>query len=132
MEFLNTLTSTIVMLVGFYFVGLAVIVFVRRESAKRFLESFASTRTLHFIELIVRFVVGAAFVFHAPRMKFSMGFSVFGWVLIATTLILLIVPWSLHRRFANWSVGLATKSIGLLGVGSLIIGGVLLYSLFSN
>lgn len=58
--------------------------------------------------------------------RFSLAFTMFGWVLLGTTLLLAFVPWRLHRRFANWPVPQATRVIPLFGVGALA-GGLVLF-----
>lgn len=130
MEFLNMLGTTVVFLSGLYLVGLASIAFARPDLARRFLEGFASTRSLHLIELFIRHLVGVSFVLYAPKMGVPGVFNVFGWVLVCTTIVLAFVPWKLHRRFSEWSVPLATRSMILLGFGSYIAGIFILLSLF--
>lgn len=65
----------------------------------------------------------------APAMRFAAGFRLGGWVLLATTLLLALLPWRLHRNFASWSVPIATRRMALVGVGALAAGGVLLAAL---
>lgn len=65
---------------------------------------------------------------HAPRMRFPGIFNVFGWVVVVTTLVLMMLPWHWHHRFAMWSVPLATKNMRLFGLGSLALGVFLLLS----
>jgi hypothetical protein len=112
------------------YISLAIFTFARPELAKRFLESFASTQKLHFIEMIVRVVVGSTLIYYAPQMRFSRIFTVIGWIIIGTTVVLLFVPWKLHRRFAEWSVRLATERIMLLGFGSFVIGVFTFFAFF--
>jgi hypothetical protein len=102
---------------------------LRPARAKRFLASFASSASMHFVELALRLVVGSALVITAPRMGFGSVFSVFGWVLVWTTLALAAVPWRLHHRFARWSVPKATQYMPLLGISSLLAGLLLLAAL---
>jgi hypothetical protein len=52
----------------------------------------------------------------APR------FAAFGWVLIASSVVLTAIPWRLHQRFARWSVRQATRRMPWLGIGSLLAG----------
>lgn len=124
----NLLLSIPVSLAGLYLGGLATVAFAKPERARRFLDSFASTASIHFIELILRLIVGTAFVHYAPQMKFSGVFTVFGWTLVVTTAVMFFVPWKLHRRFAEWSVPLATKRMMLLGFGTYIAGLFILFS----
>ena len=116
----------VVLLAAAYLAALGIASLVRPERAKAFLGAFASTPRVHFTELAIRALVGGALVLTAPRMQFAPAFTVFGWVLVGTTLLLALVPWRLHRRFANWSVPQATRNMPLLGVGALA-GGLVLF-----
>jgi hypothetical protein len=122
----DLLSLVIVMLTGIYFFVLAGLSLFAPEQAKRYLLGFASSAHLHYTELILRIVVGTTFIQHAPRMLFSAGFAVFGWVLIATSVVLLLIPWRWHARFAQRAVPKATQYIGLMGASSLIIGALIL------
>lgn len=119
---LNLLAMVAVLLTGLYLAGLAALAFVSPHRAKRFLSSFASSAFAHFLELAVRLAAGAALVAYAPRMKFPGLFAVAGWVVVATTIGLFAIPWQWHRRFALWSVPLATRNMALFGLGSLAAG----------
>jgi len=94
--------------------------------ASRFLLGFASSQSIHFIELFLRLIVGAALVVYAPRMFVSGAFNLFGWLLLVTTTCLLLVPWRWHHRFAQFAVPRVTRYIGLVGVASLMLGGFIL------
>ncbi len=98
---------------------------LRPTLAKQFLGGFARTPRAHFLELTLRVLAGAALVRSAPIMAFTAGIALFGWILIATSLVLAVVPWRYHQRFAAWAVPLATQRMHLIGVGSLV-GGLLL------
>ena len=123
MPMFTGLASVLVLLAGLYLIGLATIAFVSPQRAKVFLASMASSAFAHYLELSVRFVIGAAFVMYAPQMKLANVFLLLGWVIIATTIGLLAVPWRLHHRFASWSVPQATRNMPLFALGSLA-GGV--------
>ena len=116
----------IVVLAALYFLALGAASLVAPSRASRFLLGFASSQPVHFAELLLRLVVGAALVVSAPRMLLSGAFNFFGWVLLVTTACLLLVPWRWHRRFAQHAVPQATRYITLLGVVSLGIGGIIL------
>lgn len=117
-------TSRIVVLAaGTYLLALGIGALVRPELAKRFLGGHATTPYLHFTELALRVLAGTALVLSAPRMALSPAFLGFGWVLIGTSLVLALVPWRLHQRFAAWSVPQATQHMPLIGIGS-VVGGL--------
>ncbi|MDQ3040357.1 MAG: hypothetical protein M3R16_11255, partial [Pseudomonadota bacterium] len=86
------LAKAIVVLTGAYFIALAVASLFVPAQATRFLLGFAQTPSAHYVELLVRFVVGGAFVLNGPLMSFPGIFTAFGWVLVMTTIGLLLVP----------------------------------------
>lgn len=92
---------------------------VRPKLAAQFLGGFATTPTLHFAELAIRLLIGSAFVFSAPRLAYGTAIAAVGWVLIATSVLLALVPWRLHRRFAAWSVPRALQYLPLIGLAAL-------------
>lgn len=123
---IQILALAVVVLAGLYFVALAVASLLMPARANRFLLGFADSARKHYAELFVRLVVGSAFVHHAPRMLFADAFAFFGWVLLATTACLLLVPWRWHHRFAESAVPRATRHITWIGLSSLALGGLIL------
>jgi hypothetical protein len=118
-----------VAIAGLYLVALGVTAVVRPSRAQRFLEAHVSTARVHVLELALRFLVGAALIVVAPQMWGSMFARTAGWILVGTTLVLAVIPWRLHRRFAAWSVPMATRRMPLVALGAVAGGGALLASL---
>lgn len=125
---IELLSLLFVVLTGLYFIALAGISLFNSDQASRYLLGFAGSRPKHFAELFVRFLVGGAFVLYAPRMFLSDPFSWFGWILIATTIPMTLLPWKLHRKFAQYSVPKALQYVKLIGVISLLLGGFVLFA----
>ena len=119
---IESLASGIVVLAGLYLCALAAASFFVPSLANRFLLGFANSKRVHFIELLIRFVVGGAFVIHASRMFVPGVFRLFGWVLVVTTVCLLFLPWQWHHRFAQYAVPRATRYITFIGLCSLALG----------
>lgn len=90
--------------------------------AAKFLGMLASSRFAHGLELSLRSIVGVAMLLRAPRMFLSPFFSLFGWILILSSAVLLAMPWQWHQRFARMVVPHATRNLALLGLGSLAFG----------
>lgn len=120
----------VVVLVGFYFVVLAVAALMKPSVARRFLLGFAGSARAHYAELTLRVVVGGAFILVAHRLAASYVWSAFGWVLVLTSLLLLCLPWQWHQRFAKLSVPAATRSMALIGLGSALAGASIWLAVF--
>ncbi|MRR11683.1 hypothetical protein EG835_04270 [bacterium] len=59
-------------------------------------------------------------------MLFHTLFTVFGWVLVVTTVGMFVVPWHWHRRFSERSVPQAVRRLPLLGIASFALGSFIL------
>lgn len=117
-----------VVLAALYMLTLGAASLLVPAQASRFLFGFAGSPSIHFAELLLRLVAGAALVQYAPYMHFSSAFRLFGWVLLITTAALLFVPWQLHRRFAQHAVARAARYLPLVGLVSLAFGGLMLFA----
>ena len=120
------LASGVVVLTGLYLVGLGAVSLVTPAQASRFLLGFAGSATAHYAELLIRLLVGGAFLLHSSHMLFSAVFVLFGWALVTTTAVLAIVPWQWHHRFAQRSVPHALRHLKLVAIASLVLGGFVL------
>jgi uncharacterized protein YjeT (DUF2065 family) len=116
------LVAALVASTSLYLVGLGVAAFVAPALAARFLLGHAGSAFVHYLELLIRLAVGLAFLQQAPDMRFSAVFIAFGWVLVSTTLVLVVVPWRWHQSFAQRSVPQALRHLKLIGLGSLALG----------
>lgn len=120
------LALAVVVIVALYFLALGTFAMLVPAFAKRFLLGLATSPWVHYTELLARFIVGIAFLVHAPRMLFAAGFNIFGWLLVVTTAVLLLVPWQWHHRFAQWAVPQAIRYTTLIGLCSFALGGFVL------
>lgn len=115
----------VVVLAAGYLVALGAAALLAPRRAARFLLGFAATPARHYAELAARLGVGAALVVQAPRLPFTDAFALVGWVVLATTAGLLLVPWRWHRRFTAHAVPRALRYLPLLGAASVALGALL-------
>lgn len=127
---LDGIAMTVVLGAGLYLVGLALALLARPEPASRFLLGFAGSAGAHYAELGVRALAGWAFIRHAPGMVFPHVFSGFGWILLITTAVLLLLPWRWHRSFARKTVPPALERSGLMALGAAAAGVLMLAASF--
>lgn len=127
---LNQLAQIIIILSAIFFLFLGVIALFKPTLAAGFLLRFATSAKLHYIELSVRIALGLAFVFGAEQTAFPQIIRLFGQLLIGTSLVLALLPWRWHQKFAKTFVLPAMKFLPLIGISSLGMGGAVLYALF--
>jgi hypothetical protein len=129
MQITRLLSGIVVLSFCLFLFGLGIAMVFRPKSAEKFLMSYASSARAHYIEQILRMLVGTAIVIFAPSMWFSNVLNVFGWIIIITTVGLLIIPWQWHNKFGKWAIPLAIKYLKIYSVGAFGLGGFILYSL---
>ena len=127
---LVAVAKAVLFVAALFFLVLGLLALVRPNVAKRFLLGFATSASKHYVELFLRLLVGGAMIATAPHSAQPMGLTVFGWLLIGTTLVMAIVPWRTHGRFAETSVPQALRFLPMIGVSSIVLSGWLLWSIF--
>lgn len=123
---IEAVALAVIVLAGLYLLALGAASLAAPSRASRFFLGFASTRFAHFSELFLRGGVAAALVLYAPHMAVAEVFNLAGWVLLITTVLLALIPWRWHQRFAQHAVPHATRHMTLMGLASLTLGGLVL------
>ncbi len=118
----------IVAAVAIYFLLLGAIALVRPTNARAFLLGFADTSLKHYAELAARLIVGGAMLLVARDSAYPTALAAFGWILVVSTACMALVRWRLHHRFAQSAVPRALRYLPLIGVSSLIMGGLLFWA----
>ena len=124
------LALTIVVAVGAFFAALGGASLLAPPHASRFLLGFAGSASKHYAELGLRFLAGSAFVLAAPTIPFPSAFRFFGWILVATTAGLLLIPWRWHRRFAQRAVPVAVRFLPMVGATAFALGLLILLAVY--
>ncbi|GAB2668766.1 hypothetical protein [Arenimonas aestuarii] len=120
----------VVIAVGVFLFALGAAAFLAPAHAGSFLLGFAGSPTKHYLELALRLLAGGAFVISAPVVALAGGFTLFGWLLLGTTMVLLLVPWRWHHRFAQRAVPEALRFLPFVGVSSTLMGGLILWAVW--
>lgn len=126
---IEVFAMTVVVAFGLYLLALGGASFVAPRKAASFLGGFAGTASKHFLEMGLRLVVGAALVLQAPRMAFSVAFNLLGWAMLATTAVLLLIPWRWHQKVAEHVLPRAMRHLWLMGMCSLAFGALILVAI---
>lgn len=123
--FAQTIAAGLVVIAGLCLITLATVALARPAVARRFLLGFAQTATAHYTEMAARIVVGAALVIGSPRMLFSQYFYWFGVALLASSFLLLCLPWKWHRSMGERVLPRFVSFLGVVSLFSLLLGSLL-------
>ena len=129
---MKILSGFIVVSTGVFLIGMSVVIAAKPMLAQRILKSFASSTRAHYTEQAIRLTVGAAIVVFAPSMLFSNFFMFFGWLVVVTTVGLLLIPWQWHHKFGEWAIPLAIRHLKLYAIGTFVLGSFILYSVLRS
>jgi hypothetical protein len=130
---LPMLLAFIVVTAAAAFLGvLGAVSLLRPPLASRFLLGFAESAAKHYTELALRLTIGAALGVAAPAMNGAKLFASIGWVLLATTAVMLVLPWQTHRTFARTAVPKALAFLPIIGVCSTLAGLATLWALYGD
>ena len=129
---LYPVTFGVVLLFSLFLAALGSVSLLAPGKAKAFLLGFATSAFTHYLEVALRLVVGLSFTCQGPHLLYSGAFTIFGWMLVGTSAVLLLLPWKWHRLFAEKAVPPVLRYIALVGVVSLGVGTVLLILLLKS
>jgi hypothetical protein len=129
MQIINLLSGVVISFFCIFLIGLAIMIVIKPRRAEQFLSSFASSARAHYTEQIARLIVGAAMVVLAPSMWYSNLFNLFGWILIVTTIGLLLTPWQWYHKFGEWVIPPMLRYMKFYAFGAFLLGVLVIYSL---
>ena len=110
---------------GLSLIAFSGVAFAKPAIAERFLTAFASSARTHYVEQVVRLVVGAALVVRSPIMWQPGMFWLVGWAIVVSSAVLLCVPWQWHHRLGERVLPRLVRHLRLYAVGSFVFGALL-------
>jgi hypothetical protein len=102
---LTIAAKIIVVLFGFWLIGVSVLMIYRPHTALAGLRKMASTNLINYSEITLRMIVGIAFLLTANSMPYAWFFNFFGWFLVISAGVLYCVPRQWHANYAQYWAG---------------------------
>ena len=127
---LSVLAQAVLAVFGLFLVGLAMVAFAKPAIAERFFTAFASSAATHYTEQAFRLLIGVSLIVHAPAMWQDGVFRIIGWMIVVTSLGLLVTPWRWHYRFGQRVMPLMLWHLRLYAIGLMAFGILLLLGVF--
>lgn len=128
---MSLLAGIVVVAFGLFLIGLTGVVFAKPALAERFFMSFASSARAHYVEQAFRLLIGASLVVLSPAMWQANVFRVVGWIIVVTSVGLILIPWRWHHSFGLWVLPMVVRHMRLYAVGLFAFGALLLYGVFA-
>lgn len=108
------LSQIILTLFALWLIGLGIWAMFQPRLALIGLSKMGSTNLINYTELGLRLIVGWAFIGGASLFKLPQASMIFGWFLVATSIILILIPRGWHHAYAlYWSNRLKPWSVRL-------------------
>jgi uncharacterized membrane protein YfcA len=124
-----TAAKLIILLFGGFILFVAMLMLFTPEKARAMLRKAGSTNGINYGELTLRLFIGAAMVVYAANAKFPEAFSVFGWFMMITALLLFLVPKKLHHAFSMKTADLLKPFyVRFLSTFAVLLGGFIIYN----
>lgn len=99
---LQSLALLVLLAAGGWLCFVAALCLARPDAARAGLARMGGTVAIHFGEHALRALAGAAMVVRADASKAPDAFGLVGWFLIATSLLIVLLPRRWHHAYAVW------------------------------
>ena len=133
---MQAIALIVVAAAGFWLVGVAFLMALRPRYCLQLFEKMSanlerSNWRLQFTEQGLRVLAGVALIVRAPASKLPLVFEVAGWLLVATSLLIMVAPIRWHGAYGRWWVGrIAPLAICVLSPVPMMVGAGLIYAAF--
>lgn len=130
---MQSIALGIVVASGLWLIGIAALMALHPRHGLHLLERMAdrlraSDWRLNLIEQGLRVIAGFALLARAPLSKLPWLFEGAGWLLVATSLLILVLPLRWHGAYGGWLSGWLTPvMLRLLALVPAVAGGALIY-----
>jgi hypothetical protein len=125
----QTIALVILVVAGLWLFAVALWMALRPNSCIHLLGKMASTHRINLTEQGLRMLAGAAMVVRSGDAKWPQLFEIGGWFIVATSLLLMVLPLRWHAAYAIWwSRNLTPLTVRALAPVSAALGGGLIYA----
>ena len=122
------LAKWIVILFGCFLISAGFLMLFYPSKARAIIGKAGSTNFINYAEITIRMIPAAALVIYANFSKYQEVFSILGWFIIATSLVLYVIPRKIHHAYAVYCAALLKPNlIRLTSPFSILFGSFIIF-----
>jgi len=123
------LAQLTVILFGVFIIFIGILMLLYPEKALAILRKAGSSNFINYAEITIRLIPAIALVIYAPYSRYPEILNLFGWFMIATSLVLYFVPRKYHHAYSmKWAGILKPIHVRLIAPLAFIFGAAMIYS----
>ena len=92
--------KVIIIMFGLFFICVGLLMLIKPKKANDILRKVGSTNFINYAEITLRIIPAVGLIIAANHSKFPDIFTIFGWFMLLTSLVLYFVPRQIHHRFS--------------------------------
>lgn len=118
-----------VLLFGLFIISVGLLMLLAPEKARATLKKAGSTNLINYAEITIRMLPAIGMIYYAEYSKYPEVFTIFGWFILVTSLVLYFVPRKLHHGFSLKSAEILTPIfVQLLSPLAFLFGSAIIYN----
>ncbi|WP_370088581.1 hypothetical protein [Ekhidna sp.] len=125
----HELARYVVIAFGLFIIYVGFLMLFTPSKALAVLRKAASTNLINYAEITIRLIPAISLVVYSDLSRYPQVFFYLGYFMIATSVILYLIPRRLHHQYALWSASLLSPTkVRLISPFSFLLGGFLIYA----
>lgn len=129
---MTLVAGAVVAAFGLFLIALTGAVFAKPALAQRFFMSFASSARAHYVEQVLRVLIGTSLVVFSPAMWQGYVFWLVGWAIVVSSVALLLIPWQWHHQLGERVLPMIVRHMRLYAIALFAFGALLLYGVLAG
>lgn len=133
MDVVQIIAKCIIILFGLFLVYAGFLMFFKPEKVRTIIGKAGSTYFINYTELGIRLIIGISFLISTIYSNYELQFTVIGYFLMISALLLMLVPIKMHNNFAkNAAEKLKPTYLKICAPFAILFGFLVLYAINNN
>ena len=128
---ITEIAKWVILLFGIFIIFIGFVMCINPKKARETLRKAGSTNFINYAEITIRLIPAFALIIYADFSKFPEAFTIFGWIMLTTSLILFTIPRKIHHKFSMKSADILKPIyFQVIAPVAFIVGGLIIYNAF--